>query len=390
MRLAYLDLIGGISGDMFLAALHGAGVPKEIFDETFARLPGKIYWQCEKVEVNGLKALRIKIDAYEKGSLPQKYHELISLVERLDFSESIKTQAKEILKIIFEAEAEAHGKTLEEIHLHELSAYDTLADIFGVLVGLDFLGIEGLFASEIPLGRAVIDTSHGKIPIPAPATINILKDLPVVGIPEEAETVTPTGAALLRVLVSNFGPLPSMVLEKIGVSTGTFIFKSRPNMLRFFLGKTENFEELICETLVEIETNIDDQSPEELAYVAEKILEAGALDVGFVPFYMKKGRPGIKFFILAKPNKVLSLTYLVLKETKTLGVRLKEVKRISCERQIEEVSTPWGKVRVKKAKFPCKDFKVEFEDLKNIAEQTNSSIKEIKRKIESYLSRKLT
>ncbi|OAG27416.1 nickel pincer cofactor biosynthesis protein LarC [Thermodesulfatator autotrophicus] len=385
MRIAYLDLVGGISGDMFLAVLYEAGVPEEVFEETFARLPGQITWQRETVCVNGLKASRIKIDAQDKGALPQKYEELISLVEKLDFSGPIKNQAKKILKIIFEAEAEAHGKSLEEIHLHELSAYDTLADIFGVLAGLDYLQIKRIYASEIPLGRGIINTSHGKIPVPAPATVNILKGLPVVGIYEDAETVTPTGGALLRVLVSSFGPMPSMVLEKVGVSTGTFIFKSRPNMLRLFLGTPKEPEGLIAETLVEIETNIDDQSPEELAYVTEKLLQAGALDVGFVPFYMKKGRPGLKLWILAEPGLTRDLVEIIFAETRTLGLRIKEVRRLSCLREIKEVDTPWGRVKVKRSLAPFPKFKVEFEDLKRLARLHGIPLFKLRQEIEAFL-----
>ncbi|WP_456371333.1 nickel pincer cofactor biosynthesis protein LarC, partial [Thermodesulfatator atlanticus] len=341
MPIAYLDLIGGIAGDIFLAALLDAGYPEPHLATVLKKLPGGLSFKTENLKINGVSAKKVSIVARTPGVLPQKRTELFSLVDRLPFEQKVLAKAKNILETIFQAEAKVHGENINQVHLHELSAFDTLADIFGVLEGLSYLEVEEVCASEIPLGRGLIHSSHGILPAPAPATLEILKGLPVKGIPEEKETVTPTGAALLKNLVKDFGPFPEMRISKVGYGAGHQKFDTCPNILRFLLGKRP-VEKSNEEKVVELEANIDDKTPEELAFLAEKLMSSGALDVGFTPFFMKKGRPGFKLCVLAKPENTNQLVKIFFSEEASLGVRIREIKRKTCPRQIKKISTPWG------------------------------------------------
>ena len=380
---AYLELVGGLSGDMFLAALLSAGVPEEVFEETFSKLPGGLSLKRKEVSLNGLRALRVEVKASAPGTLPNTYPELKELVLGLPFPPEVLRRTEEMIRDLFCAEAEVHGKTLEEIHLHELSAYDTLADILGVLEGLRYLGVEELYASEIPLGRGLISTAHGRLPAPAPATLKLLEGLPVKGVAVEGETVTPTGAVLLKTLVKEFGPPPPMRLKRVGLGAGHRSFSSLPNVVRLWLGNSPASQEgALCETVFELETNLDDQSPEEMAYLAALLLEAGALDVGFVPFFMKKGRPGVKLCVLSRPEDLEPLLSLIFRECGTLGVRFREVRRLVRPREIKKVKTPWGEVRVK---VSGEYFKPEYEDLKRISRKKKIPLPLLRQKITAWL-----
>ncbi|WP_456370844.1 nickel pincer cofactor biosynthesis protein LarC [Thermodesulfatator atlanticus] len=389
MPIAYLDLIGGIAGDIFLAALLDAGYPETHLATVLKQLPGGLSLKTENLKINGVSAKKVSIVARTTGVLPQKRTELFSLVDRLPFEKKVLAKAKNILETIFQAEAKVHGEDINQVHLHELSAFDTLADIFGVLGGLSYLKVEEVCASEIPLGRGLIHSRHGILPAPAPATLEILKGLPVKGIPEKKETVTPTGAALLKNLVKDFGPFPEMRISKVGYGAGHQKFDTCPNILRLLVGKKRTTENLSGEKVVELEANIDDKTPEELAFLAEKLMSSGALDVGFTPFFMKKGRPGFKLCILAKPENTNQLVKIFFSEETSLGVRIREIKRKTCPRQIKKISTPWGEISVKFAKAPCDSFKIEFEDLKKLSEQTGIPLIKLKKNIESYLKRHL-
>ena len=380
---AYLELVGGLSGDMFLAALLSAGVPEKVFEETLRKLPGGLSLECKAVNLNGLKALRVEVKASAPGTLPNTYPKLKELVRRLPFPPEVLRQAEEMLKALFEAEAEVHGRPLEAVHLHELSAYDTLADLLGVLCGLRHLGVKELYASEVPLGQGLISTAHGRLPAPAPATLKLLEGLPVKGVAVEGETVTPTGAVLLKTLVKDFGPPPPMRLKKVGLGAGHRSFPSLPNLVRLWLGDPpHDTEGVSCETVFELETNLDDQSPEELAHLAALLFEAGALDVGFVPFFMKKGRPGVKLCVLSRPEALKPLLSLIFQECGALGVRFREVRRVVRPRKTKKISTPWGEVRVKSS---GEHFKVEFEDLKRISREKKVPLYLLRQKITAWL-----
>jgi len=383
-RLAYLDLIGGLAGDMFLAALLDAGLPRKALEEVLAKLPGELSLEVEEVQRHGLRALHVKIRSRAPGSLPQTYVALKQLVEKLPFSKETLAQAQKMIDDLFEAEASVHGRPREEVHLHELSAYDTLADIFGTLEGLRQLGIAELFASPIPLGKGLSSADHGVLPLPAPATLKLLEGLPVYGAPARGETITPTGAVLLKNLVKSFGQPPSFVFERCGYGAGTRDFPEVPNLVRLWLGSREDAPPAnSLETVVEIETNLDDHTPEELAHLAEKLREAGALDVGFTPFFMKKGRPGVKLCLLAHPAETFSLIRIIFRETGTLGVRFRETRRLVRDRRLRTLETPWGRVR---AKFSGGELlKLEYEDLKKLSLETGIPLRDLRRRIEAWV-----
>ncbi len=366
MFLAYLDLIGGLAGDMFVAALADAGVPQGEFEAVAQKLPGQITLSFSERRVQGFRAKVLDLRAQEPGSLPSSFAPLMELISRLEFPREVVLKVQEILKLLFEAEAKVHGLPLERVHLHELSAYDTLFDLFAVVSGLRWLQIERLLASPIPLARGEGKGAHGFLPYPAPATLEILKGLPITSFPEAGESVTPTGAALLKGLGFSFDPWPPFTLLETGLGAGQRDWKSRPNIVRLLWGEIQE-EGWGEEEILELSTDIDDESPEFIAGLAERLREAGALDVHLWPVYMKKGRLGTRLNILAPKGKEALLIRLVFTHSTTLGVRIRQVRRALRPRYTEVVETPVGKVRVKVSKHPSLSFKAEWEDLKRIS-----------------------
>jgi uncharacterized protein (DUF111 family) len=248
------------------------------------------------------------------------------------------------------------------------------------------LGIEKIWASPVPVGRGLLQGAHGPLPLPAPAAAEILKGLELYGINEEVETVTPTGAVLLRCLAVGQGPFPRMRLEAVGLGAGHREFVTRPNVLRLFVGAPTVEEDLLCEEVVELEANLDDQTPETLAEAATRLLAAGALDVGFSPFYMKKGRPAYKLQVLACPGDETRLARMIFSETGSLGVRLREIRRLVIPREIQKIQTPWGAVRVKVSWLEGKKFfKPEFEDVKTLAQKEGKPLREMYQELYSFL-----
>ena len=381
MKRAYLQAVGGVSGDMFLSALISAGVPAEELAGFLARLPGKLRLEAKEITVSGLKAIRINLSAESPGALPSRFPDFMAMLEKLDLEPSLREKAREIFALIFQAEARVHGRELSEVNLHELSAYDTLGDVLGVLYGLNFLGISELYVSPLPLGSGLIETAHGRLPLPAPAAAEILKGVPVYGISESFETVTPTGAALVKGLAKDFGPFPEMTIEAVGVGTGSFSFEARPNLLRLFVG--EPVEKLPKEEVWEIITDLDDESPETLGYLMERLLSAGALDVGFSPRFMKKNRPGLKVEVISFPDKVRELALILLEETSTLGVRIRRAERLCLPREIRTIETPYGQVRVKLARSPSgkTKFKPEAEDLIKFSRKSGRPLSEVRQAV---------
>ncbi len=386
MRIGYLDLVGGLSGDMFLAALLDVGLPEEALREVLALLPGGISLRTWEEKVFGWRARRVEVKARDPGRLPSTRKELLSLVEKLALPGEIKERVSFFLEELFRAEAKGHGLSPDEIHLHELSAYDTLADLVGAVWGIQQLNLEGLYASPIPLARGLMPGAHGILPLPAPATLELLSGLPVEGFPEKGETVTPTGALILKGLVDNFGPLPSMILVQVGVGAGSKRWKTRPNVVRLFLGKTEK-EGLRWEEIWELVTDLDDETPEILAGVSEKLRASGALDVSFSPLYMKKGRPGVRLNVLTQPENAAQMVELLFRETGTLGVRIREGRRLVRPRKTVMVETPLGPVQVKVSEEPELIFKPEWEDLKRLSAKSGKSLNETKRLVWEALFR---
>ena len=270
------------------------------------------------------------------------------------------------------------------MHLHELGGLDTIIDVVGTLLGLELLGVQQVYASPLPLGRGFTRGAHGAIPLPAPATLALLEGVPVVGSDLDIELVTPTGAALLTSLVESFGPIPAMTLESTGYGAGTKDLPI-PNIIRLLLGTLDTEANQIIESLMMLETNIDDLNPEIYEYVMARLLEAGALDVTLTPIQMKKNRQGTQLSVLCKPHHTEQMTAILFSETSTLGNRKQLVERYSLPRSVHSIETSYGPVRVKVASLGSQATKIspEYEDCRKLAETNNVPLLEIYKAVES-------
>ena len=348
MKVAYLDCAAGASGDMLLAALLDAGLSPEVISN------------C--ISLMGLKGCNIEVKRVFKGALsatkvnvitPQTethrhLSDLIEIIENISISDSLKTKAVEILNRIGNIEAKIHNMPVEHVHLHEIGGDDTLIDIVGTLVGLDTLGIEKVFCSPLPLTLGWIKSAHGQIPLPAPATLYLLKGTPIYYFDDfQAELVTPTGAALLTSITSSFGGFPDMVLREIGVGAGEKDLPI-PNIIRLWIGDTElTTDQIMTEKLVLLETNIDNMNSEIYGHIMELLFQSGALDVYFTPIQMKKNRPAIQVSVLCHSKLVDKMQDIIYQETPTLGIKQIEIKRTSLPRKFETVITDYGEIQIK-------------------------------------------
>jgi uncharacterized protein (TIGR00299 family) protein len=369
MRIAYFDCIGGASGDMLLGALIDAGASIEVVRSVIDRLRLP---DCEviteRVMKGALSALQATVKTPRKET-PRHYTDLVAIVTSSDLPDSIKGEALVILQRIAEVEAAIHREPIESIHLHELGGDDTLIDIVGVLLALDDLKIDRVCVSTLPLARGWTKSQHGQLPLPAPATLALLKDVPVRYFDSvEAELVTPTGAVLMTSLADQYGGFPSMTLKSIGVGAGRRELPF-PNVVRVLIGETAD-DGLVIETLTLLETNIDDLNPQVYEHVMQHLFEAGALDVTLTPIHMKKNRPATILSVLCQSDKAPALIKIMLTETTTLGVRQQTIERMSMPRSIETVDTPYGSIRVKVARWDDIERAVpEYEDCRRAAEE---------------------
>ena len=402
MKIAYFDCFSGISGDMCLGALIDAGVSLKALEKELQKIPVSGYrLTSRKVRRSHIAAS--KVDVIQNSSRSRDTGNqcgklsLLKDVEKIirasSLSEGIKKRGTNIFRRIFEAEARVHGESPGTVHLHELGAIDCIVDIFGTLIGLDILGIEKIYASPINLGSGFVETEHGKLPVPAPAVAEILKKTPVYSRYVPLELTTPTGAAIIRELSSRFGDMPVMDTGIIGTGAGSRDVKSWPNILRIFIGNSPEIPDSILkktdagkhetDKVIVIETNIDDMNPQLYECVMENLFKAGALDVFLTQIIMKKGRPGIKLTVLCSELKKGQLSEIILKETTTIGLRYYETERKVLQREIREVDTEFGKVKLKVAKFGTDIIKImpEYEDCKKIARKYKIPLIEVMKKI---------
>ncbi len=378
MKIAYFDCIAGASGDMLLGALLDAGLPEEALRQQLTLLHlDDFELRVRRVEKNGFSAL--KVDVQVKDDVPARHlPDIEAIVQQSDLPAAIKEQTVAIFRRLGEVEAGIHGTTLDHVHLHELGGVDTIVDVVGVLAGLAALGVERVVASPLPLGRGFVKGAHGAIPLPAPATVALLKGSPVVGSDIEKELVTPTGAALLTSLAAEFGPLPAMTLEAVGYGAGGRDLPI-PNVLRLLLGRQATPISAAAETLTMLETNIDDLNPETYDYVMGRLFEVGALDVFLAPIQMKKNRPATLLRVLCRPTEANTLMSILFAETSTLGVRQQTVLRYCLPRSSQTVQTPYGPVRVKVASWGHNQSKAapEYEDCRRLAEINGVPLREV-------------
>ncbi|OQA46549.1 MAG: hypothetical protein BWY52_00701 [Chloroflexi bacterium ADurb.Bin325] len=378
MKTLYFDCVGGASGDMILGALLDVGLPAEVLRERLAalHLPG-FELRVGKVEKCGIAATQVDVivdDDVPERHLPQ----LEAIVRGGDLPAHVVEKAVAVLYRIGEAEAAIHSSSLDHVHLHELGGIDTIVDVVGAVSGLDALGIEHVRSSPVPLGRGFTNSAHGRIPLPAPATVALLRGAPVVGSEIQAETVTPTGAALLTTLSADFGGIPAMTLSAVGYGAGRKDF-AIPNVLRVLVGEAAAAGDSGMQALVVLETNIDDLNPEAYDYIMGRLFAVGALDVFLAPIQMKKNRPATLLSAICWPSAAAALTDVLFSETSTLGIRRYEVMRQALPRRSETVETAYGPVRVKVAYWGDGQTKAapEYEDCRQLAAQHGVPLREV-------------
>jgi pyridinium-3,5-bisthiocarboxylic acid mononucleotide nickel chelatase len=342
-RIAYLDCVGGLAGDMLLAALIDAGAHEEVLVSVPERLGLRgVEIVVEKVERHGARALHVRVHAPADDG-HRGIGDIRRLIEAADLPGDSAVRALAAFERLADVEAAIHGVPVESVHFHELGAADAIVDICGGFILLDELDVRRVVASPLPFARGLTRSAHGVLPLPAPATLALLEGVPFVGVETEAELVTPTGAAIAAIAVEEWGMLPPLVLECVGYGAGTADFPDRPNIVRVVLGEVA----ARVGEVVLLETNLDDMSPELVPDAIERCLAAGALDVWIVPAQMKKGRPGIVVSALARPADEARVARAILEETTTLGVRVARLARYELERQERDVEVEGGTVRVK-------------------------------------------
>ena len=449
MRIAYLDCFSGISGDMFLGALVDAGVSPKLLEDTVATLDIGARLQISRVMRGGISATKVDVYANGEKDLPrevfweQKDHdhvhehshgsshehsngpsderhrhvhdhvhdhdhgrgltEIRRIIEKSAIGNTAKATAIRIFEALGQAEAEIHNTSVDQIHFHEVGAVDAMADIVCAAVGAESLAVEEWVCSPLNVGGGTVKCAHGTLPVPAPATLKLLRDAPVYSSGPQVELVTPTGAAIVKTLSARFASFPAMKIEKTGYGAGTREFPEHPNLLRLMIGEAlpadvaaaspsaspSTSHDTSHEKITVLEANLDDLSPQVLAYAMERLLAEGALDVFSVPVQMKKSRPGALLTVLAKTEDANRLTKTIFAETTTLGVRRREEQRQTLSRRWETVDTTWGPVRIKIANLnrSVSNYAPEYEDCRMLAETNHVPLKKVLQEaMQSYTS----
>jgi len=381
MKNIYLDCFSGISGNMLLGALLAAGFPMPKLEMELAKLHlGEYKLVCDSVDKAGIKALYFDVELEEHHHDHHHHHhehrhlqDIKDILSNSTLSDSIKERAIAIFTELAKAEAKVHGTSIDEVHFHEVGAVDTIIDIVGTLLGLEYLGIDKVYCGRVMTGSGYVECAHGIMPVPAPATAELLQGWPQAKGQVARELTTPTGAVLLKVLAAYKEDLP-FPSQQIVYSAGKMDL-SQPNVLRLYIGEAEEVEE----KLYEVATNLDNESGEIIGFVSEQLLAAGARDVWTEPIYMKKGRPAVKLCYLCDKSILKKLNDFVLDNTRALGVRFHPVERQVLPREVARKNTPYGEIRVKIATCSSGKTKVapEYEDVKQLALTKGISIKDI-------------
>lgn len=380
MRIAYLDGISGISGDMTLSALIDAGVPFSQLKTTLNKViyPHRISLSVSRVERCGLNGLKINIKGADKHL---SYHEILRLIKKNSLPVNVRESALKVLNRLTDAESKVHHTHhLKEIRLHELGSIDTVIDITGAVWCLDYLNIKEIYVSPLPLTEGTIKTHHGLYPLPAPATLEMLKDYDLFKSDVKAELITPTGAAIVSALAKPSGQMPVFTITKIGYGAGTWDLPLQPNILRIAIGESSSgSDETEYDNVCILETNIDNVSPEIIGYLVDKLFKEGALDVFTIPIQMKKSRPGILLKVIAALKNASQMEEIIFTEIPTLGIRKSIARRVKLRRESSTVSTKYGNIRIKKSYYNGKAINAapEYEDCRQAAEQYHKPLREI-------------
>ncbi len=428
MRIAYLECFSGISGDMFLGALLDAGVPFDLFQKTVAGLNIGAELEHSRVHRGGVSAEKLDVVVNGQKDMPREefwaqqhaashgseaehehshdqhearsLNEILRIIAAAPISEYARRTASEIFLALGAAEASVHNVSAEQMHFHEVGAADAIVDIVCAAVGAETLEVDQFFASSLNVGGGTVACAHGVMPVPAPATLQLLKNVPIYSGDIQKELVTPTGAAIAKVLVSRFGPRPIMTTERIGCGAGARNFAGHPNVLRITIGEMQEAaraadsaaeSEAAEEEIAILEANLDDLNPQLIGYIVDLLFADGALDVFTAPVQMKKNRPGTVLTVLARPEHEAHLRALLFRESSTLGVRTRHEKRYALPRRHEAVVTPWGDVRMKVAHLngAVSQYAPEYEDCRRIAVEHHVPLKTVMQEaIRLYLDQK--
>ena len=369
--ICYIDAFSGLAGDMLVAALADAGADRDAITRALQSLSTEGAFSWEQVKRRGMSAAKFHVTVTET---PKHRHltPILKMIAAADLPDPVKAAAGRVFQVLGEAEALTHGVNIEKVHFHEVGAVDSICDIVGICMGLHLLNVDKIYCSAINTGSGTVNTEHGVLPVPAPATARLLEGKPTYARGPALELTTPTGAAVVAALAEGFGAMPAMTVRSIGYGAGDYDFKEHANIVRVMIGEAVNVPE--STTVDVIEANIDDASPQVIAWATEKLLEAGALDAVVLSAQMKKNRPGILLQVIAPPEKREELIAVIFRETTTLGVRFHTSERRVQLRDWVEVKTTHGAVRIKTT--PA-GFAPEYEDARKIAAETGVPLKEI-------------
>ena len=424
MRIAYLDCFSGISGDMLLGAMVDAGVPLSLFSETAAALNIGARVEARKVMRGGLTATKVDV-LTEENSAPEAAHAhaeshshahahedhhghshehshshshthshehesthehhrslttILGIIGSAPLADDVKQRASLAFQLLGEAEAGIHSIPVDQVHFHEVGAVDTIVDIVCAAAGAASLGVDRWMASPLNVGSGTVECAHGTLPVPAPATLALLRDAPIYSAGPAMERVTPTGATILRMLGVEYASLPAMRVTATGYGAGGRETAGQPNVVRLVVGEEGAVSNPTVEPIAILETVIDDSTPQLLAYVSELLLAAGAWDVYRVPVQMKKGRTGVQLTVLSSPDLVPTLRDLLFRETTTIGLHWRTESKISLQREFASVATPWGPVQMKVARWPSGEIanaSPEYEDCRKLAAEHSVPLKQV-------------
>lgn len=388
MRLAYFDCPSGAAGDMIMGALVDAGLPFGALEAELAklRLPG---FTLERREVmkGAFRATKVDVHVHGHHHAPGDRQEghghphrnlrsILELLAAAGLDAAVKTNAARIFTRLAEAEARVHGTTVDEVHFHEVGAVDAIVDVTGACIGLHLLGVDAVHCSALPLGGGFVSGAHGPMPVPGPGTAELLKGFPIVDTGVKRELVTPTGAAILTTLAASAGAMPAMTVEAVGYGAGTMELEA-PNVIRVFLGRAS--EARATETVVQVETTVDDMQPQLWEAVMERLFEMGALDVYLTPVTMKKSRPGIVLTALCAPDRVTELSRVLFEESPTIGVRWTAYERQRLERETVTLTTAYGPVPFKVSRLAGRVVTAtpEFAEVRRIAREKGLPAREV-------------
>ncbi|TSA12332.1 MAG: nickel pincer cofactor biosynthesis protein LarC [Deltaproteobacteria bacterium] len=380
--ILYFDCLGGISGNMVVGALLDLGLPLKKLRGELKKLSLKGYrCQARRSKKYPISSIFFEVDVREKAPPERPFVDIRELISESLLDAPVKKISLKIFKHLAGAEAHVHNTPLAKVHFHEVGGVDTIVDIVGAAIGFNYFGIKEFYCSPLPMSRGWITSSHGRLPLPAPATLVLLKGVPTYPVDSQAELVTPTGAAIVTALAKDFGQMPTMRIDKAGYGAGASELSEIPNLLRLVSGHPLAIPESRPVTV--IESHIDDMNPEFYDHLMDKLFEAGALDVSLSPIQMKKNRPGTLLRVISPEAVKGLLMEIILRETTTLGMRYYGVRRFAVERTVGQVRTEWGLVKVKiareidgrRAVYP------EYEECRKIANEHNVPLKYVYQKI---------